>query len=50
MPTRESKDDRKAPPKPTPRTTQPDDDREPRERPGVDPFADENPEICRGID
>jgi hypothetical protein len=50
MSTREPQEDRKTPPKPTPRTTKPDDDRDAREPSGADPFADDNPEICRGID
>jgi hypothetical protein len=50
MPTRESKEDRKQPPKQPPRTTETDEDREARERAGADPFADENPSICRGMD
>jgi hypothetical protein len=50
MTTREPKEDGKQPPKPPPPTTEPDDDHEARERAGADPFADENPSICRGVD
>ncbi len=50
MSTREPEEDRKQPPKKPPRTTDTDDDREARERASADPFADENPAICRGID
>jgi hypothetical protein len=50
MSTRESKEDRKQPPKQPPRTTEPEAEPEARDRAGVDPFADENPAICRGMD
>jgi hypothetical protein len=50
MPTRESKEDGKPTPKQPPRTTDPEDEREARERAGADPFADESPSICRGMD
>jgi len=59
MPTIEPKESRKEPPQSPPLKAGHDDDREAREtqgsrdareRTGVDPYADENPSICRGMD
>ena len=50
MPTIEPKENRKTPPTPPPRKAEHEDDREARERTRVDPLADENPAICRGMD
>ena len=50
MPTRDPQDNRKQPVKVPPRSTEPQDEHETRERSGLDPLADENPAICRGID
>jgi hypothetical protein len=46
----EPKESRKYPPPPPPRKVEHDDDREARERTRVDPYTDENPSICRGMD
>lgn len=50
MPTIEPKENRKNPAPPTPRKAEQDHEREPRERTRIDPYADENPSICRGMD
>ena len=51
MAPREHHEDRKKPPKTPHRTLEHDEDREAREvEARADPFADENPSICRGTD
>jgi hypothetical protein len=50
MPTRESQENRKNPAPPQPRKASHEEQPEARERSRIDPFADENPSICRGID
>jgi len=50
MPTREQQQNHKNPAPPQPRKLEHDEQQEARERSRIDPFADENPSICRGID